>query len=60
MIEYAVTAGEGILLAYGVAAFAEVDEDGVEVWPIDWKDFDEYPCATLLARPCSLDCETGK
>jgi hypothetical protein len=58
-IEYAVTAGEGTLLAYGVAAHVDVTEDGVTVWPIDWPDFEDYANATIIARPCRGDCETG-
>jgi hypothetical protein len=64
-IEYAITAGEGTLLDYGVWwASAAVDKDGVYMTALSWGSelltYEEYPGATLIARPCSGDCETGK
>jgi hypothetical protein len=70
-IEYAITAGEGILLDYGIW-----DADG-KPWPMAWVDansgcvelgHDDYDIfadvtyrgATLIARPCPDDCETGR
>lgn len=48
MIEYAITDGEGTLLAYGV-----LDEENFEC-------LDVPKGATLLVRTCADDCETGK
>jgi hypothetical protein len=61
-IEYAVTRGEGALLAYGVADYVEVSKLGIEVpkdgpsWEVDLWD----SRCTVIARHCADDCETGK
>ena len=64
MIEYAVTAGEGILLAYGVTDdLAWVEETGPHLGGETYgglEPYDSFPGATLIARPCTPDCETGK
>jgi len=61
MIEYAITAGEGTLLAYGVA-------DWIDVTPFEYVIEDSRLQKTvifdigghIIARPCTDDCETGK
>jgi hypothetical protein len=65
MIEYAITQGEGTLLAYGVAEF--IDFDGISAC-IEFLDDDGFydmetftdDNMTIIARPCTSDCETGK
>lgn len=61
MIEYAITAGEGILLDYGTARLVIMDADSAVVHGRNdgWSN-DEYPNVEIIARPCAPDCETGK
>jgi hypothetical protein len=61
MIEYAITKGEGTLLAYGIADGATIREDGEIIAIFTWSEGLEYfQDATLIAGPCTDDCETGK
>jgi hypothetical protein len=62
MIEYAITAGEGTLIAHGVAEYIEMDVDAVTLNDgllmfIGMAPDEEI---TIIARPCTDDCETGK
>lgn len=50
MFEYAITSGEGTLIAYGFCKL-------VDVWTAVGLLQDGE---TMIARPCGPDCETGQ
>jgi hypothetical protein len=61
MIEYAITKGEGTLLAYGIADGATIRQDGEVIAIFTWSlGLEYFQDATLIARPCGNDCETGE
>jgi hypothetical protein len=62
MIEYAISHGEGTLLMYGIAAFIEMDAEAVTLNDGAQMFIGMAPDEkiTIIARPCTSDCETGK
>jgi hypothetical protein len=61
MIEYAITQGEGTLLAYGVADAVSIwDGVGIAVKGDLLGSWDVYQDAIVIACPCGNDCETGE
>lgn len=55
MVEFCITAGEGVLIDYGVTEYAN-DEFG---W-IDTKDGAYFGYGMVLhSEPCAADCVTG-
>ena len=67
-IEYAISAGEGALVDYGVADTLDIDESGVYVYDTYGHICtlqDAFYCGnhgplTVISAPCSEDCQTGK
>jgi hypothetical protein len=62
-IEYAITKGEGTLLDHGVAIAVDFYDGEIEIISrTNEGNFarQSYKGATVVARPCEYNCETGK
>jgi hypothetical protein len=68
-IEYAISAGEGTLIDYGVAVEICYEELGAKIVKYDTgEEYWEYPCeeipmciaVTIIAQNCTYNCETDR